>query len=114
VCSIDHVAQTASEKAQLYATGADVVEMEAGGVARAAALRGLSFYCIRAVTDVGGEDMANDFNRALRGDGHFATINILRGTLRDPFVRIPELIRLRQRCIRAARVLGEFIADCRF
>jgi adenosylhomocysteine nucleosidase len=115
VASIDHVAQTAAEKAQLRAaTGATAVEMEAAGVAERAAARGLPFYCIKAVTDLASEDMANDFNSALRADGHFDTMSILSGTLRQPLVRIPELIRLRKRCARAARLLGEFIADCRF
>jgi len=88
--------------------------MEAAGVADRAAARGVPFYCVRVVTDLAGEDMANDFNRALRPDGHFATMSILRETLRNPLVRVPELLRLRNRCIRAARVLGDFIADCRF
>ena len=114
VCSIDHVAQTAAEKAWLHAGGGSVVEMEAAGVADRAAARGLPFYCVRVVTDLAGEDMANDFNRALRPDGHFATMSILRDTLRNPLVRLPELLRLRNRCVRAARVLGDFIADCRF
>jgi NADPH:quinone reductase-like Zn-dependent oxidoreductase len=48
------------------------------GVAERAAARGVPFYCIRVVTDLAGEDMANDFNRALRPDGHFATMSILR------------------------------------
>jgi adenosylhomocysteine nucleosidase len=112
VCSIDHVAQTAREKSALRGQGGAAVEMEAGGVAEQAAGRG--FYCIRAVTDLAGEDMANDFNQALRPDGHFDTMSILSRTLRDPLVRLPELIRLRNRCVRAATVLGEFIADCRF
>jgi len=83
-------------------------------VAARAEARGLPFYCVRAVTDLAGEDMANDFNMALRPDGHFDTMLILRGTLRHPLVRLPELLRLRNRCARAACVLGEFIADCRF
>ena len=114
VCSIDHVAQTAAEKRQLRAAGGSVVEMEAAGVADRAAARAVPFYCVRVVTDLAGEDMANDFNRALRPDGHFATMVILRDTLRDPLVRWPELLRLRNRCVRAARVLGDFVADCRF
>jgi adenosylhomocysteine nucleosidase len=114
VCSIDHVAQTAEEKRRLRATGSSVVEMEAGGVADRARLRGLPFYCVRVVTDLAGEDMANNFNLALRPDGHFATMSILRGALRNPLVRLPELIRLRNRCVRAARELGDLIADCRF
>jgi nucleoside phosphorylase len=114
VCSIDHVAQTAAEKRRLRSGGGSVVEMEAAGVADRAAARGVPFYCVRVVTDLAGEDMANDFNRALRPDGHFATMSILRDTLRSPLVRLPELLRLRHRCVRAARVLGDFIADCRF
>jgi adenosylhomocysteine nucleosidase len=114
VCSIDHIAQTADEKRRLRATGSSAVEMEAAGVADRARARGLPFYCVRVVTDLAGEDMANNFNLALRPDGHFATMSILRGALRNPLVRLPELIRLRNRCVRAARVLGDFIADCRF
>jgi hopanoid-associated phosphorylase len=114
VCSIDHVAQTAEEKRRLRAGGASAVEMEAGGVAERARARGVPFYCVRVVTDLADEDMANNFNQALRPDGHFATINILRGALRNPLVRLPELVRLRNRCIRASGELGDFIADCRF
>jgi adenosylhomocysteine nucleosidase len=114
IISIDHVAQTAAEKSFLRAGGGLAVEMEAAGVAERAAARGVGFYCVRVVSDLASEDMANDFNAALRDDGHFATMNILKGTLRKPLVRLPELLRLRNRCARAARVLGEFIADCRF
>jgi adenosylhomocysteine nucleosidase len=114
VASIDHVAQTAKEKAALHAGGAIAVEMEAAGVAACAETHGLPFSCVKVITDLAGEDMANDFNAALREDGHFATMNLLAGTLQKPLVRLPELLRLRNRCSRAARVLGEFIADCRF
>lgn len=114
IVSIDHVAQTAREKAGLGAAGSVGVEMEAAGVAEQAASRGLPFYCVRVVTDLSGEDMANDFNRALRPDGHFDTIVILSSAVLYPWVRIPELIRLRRRCVRAACALGDFIADCRF
>jgi hopanoid-associated phosphorylase len=114
VCSIDHVAQTAAEKEQLRATGAVAVEMEAAGVAARAQSYGLPFYCVRAVTDLAGENMANDFNAALRPDGHFATMHILGNCVRHPMDRLPELIRLRRRCARASHTLGEFFVDCRF
>ncbi len=114
VCSIDRVAQTAEEKRRLRAGGAMAVEMEAAGVAARAQALGLPFHCIRVVTDLAGETMANDFNAALRSDGHFDTMVILRATLRRPLARLPELCRLRQRSVRAARVLGVFFADCRF
>ena len=108
------VAGTAEERRTLHATGAIAVEMEASGVAGCARKHSLPFYCVKVVTDLAGETMANDFNRALREDGHFDTIILLQGTLRHPFARIPELLRLQRRCVRAARSLGEFFADCRF
>jgi nucleoside phosphorylase len=114
ICSIDHVAQTASEKRTLLDSGACAVEMEAAGVAASAERLGTPFYCIRAVTDLAGETMANDFNKALRSDGHLDTMDILRGALRRPTSRIPELVRLRRRCVLAAKALGEFFVGCRF
>jgi len=114
VCSIDHVAGTAAEKRRLRASGAIAVEMEAAGAAAIAAAQSLPFYCVRVVTDLAAETMANDFNAALRSDGYFDTMVILRRALRNPWARLPELFRLHRRCRRAADSLGDFIADCRF
>ncbi len=114
VASIDRVARTSEEKCRLRSAGASVVEMEAAGVAERSKALGLPFHCVKVVTDLAGETMANDFNSALRSDGHFDTMLILRRSLRHPAVRLPELLRLRNRCVRAARALGEFFADCRF
>jgi adenosylhomocysteine nucleosidase len=114
ICSLDHVAATAAEKRGLHSTGAIAVEMEAAGVAQRAQTLGLPFFCIKSVTDLAGETMANDFNAVLRSDGRFDTIKILASSLRHPWVRLPELFRLRSRGLLAARSLGDFIADCRF
>jgi adenosylhomocysteine nucleosidase len=114
VCSMDHVAQTAAEKKALFSAGGIAVEMEAAGVARRAQEHGLPFYCIRTVTDLAGETMVNDFNAALRLDGHFDTIKLLGNLFGSPWGRLPELVRLRRRCALASRALGDFIADCRF
>ncbi len=111
--SIPYVAQTAEEKRNLAINGAIAVEMEAAGIAARAASHGLPLYCIRAVTDLAGETLANDFNKALRLDGQFDTILILKGSLLHPMVRLPELFRLRKRCVRAAHVLGDFFAYSR-
>jgi adenosylhomocysteine nucleosidase len=108
--SIPYVARTSEEKRNLAVTGAIAVEMEAAGIAARAESRGLPLYCIRAVTDLAGETLANDFNKALRLDGQFDTILILKGSLRHPTARLPELFRLRKRCVRAAHVLGDFFA----
>jgi adenosylhomocysteine nucleosidase len=114
VSTIDHVAQSAAEKRTLCGTGASVVDMEAAAVAGCSAAMGLPFFCIKAVTDLAGETMANDLNAALRPDGHFDTIRILGSIFGRPFVRLPELLRLWSRSARAARALGDFFADCRF
>ena len=108
------VAQTAEDRGALHAEGAIVVEMEAFAVAQCALSRGIPFYCIKVVTDLACENLANDFNKALRADGHFDTIVLLQGTLRHPFARIAELVRLAKRCKQATRVIGDFFADCRF
>jgi adenosylhomocysteine nucleosidase len=111
--SIPYIAQTAEQKRNLAVNGAIAVEMEAAGIAARAQSYGLPLYCIRAVTDLAGESLANDFNKALRLDGQFDTILILKGSLLHPLVRLPELFRLRKRCVRAARVLGDFFAYSR-
>jgi adenosylhomocysteine nucleosidase len=114
VVTVDHVVRTAAEKKRLHAQGATIVEMEAAGVACRAEALGLPLFCARAVTDLASEDMANDFNAALREDGQFATMRIFRHALTRPAIRFPELLRLRGNCIRAANTLGEFFADCEF
>ncbi len=112
--SIDHVARTAAEKRNLRATGASIVEMEAAGVARAAEDLGLPFYCIRAVSDLAGEDLENDFNAALTPDGRFSALRLMAGALARPSKRFGELIRLQQRTAMAAKNLGDFLVDCTF
>jgi hypothetical protein len=114
VRTVPRIAQSSGDKLALRNQGGDIVEMEAAGVAEAASKLGVSFYCIRAVTDLAAESFAIDFNAALREDGHFDTMRILRESLRSPAARLPELLRLRNRCVRAAQALGDFFAECRF
>ena len=114
IWTVDQVAHSAEGKRTLRAAGGSVVEMEAAGVAERAEALQVPFSCVRAVTDLAGEDMANDFGAALRFDGHFDTMRIIGDALRHPAARLPELIRLQRRGARAARALGEFFADCRF
>jgi adenosylhomocysteine nucleosidase len=114
VASVPHIARTSEQKAKLRSTGACAVEMEAAGVLRRARDHGLPFHCVRAVTDLAGETLANDFGACLRPDGQFDTMALISNALCRPWRRVPELIRLRQRSIRASRTLGEFLANCRF
>jgi adenosylhomocysteine nucleosidase len=112
VASVDHVVETAEAKRALRASGASIVEMESAGVAVRAAALGLPAYCIRAVTDLAGESFTLDLNGALRDDGRFDTMHLLRTALLRPRTGIPELLRLRNRSQIAARALGDFLADC--
>jgi adenosylhomocysteine nucleosidase len=114
LASIDHVAQTAGEKQLLRNGGASAVEMEAGGVAQIAAALGIPLFCVRSVTDTASDSFVVDFNKALRTDGHFATIKLLASALENPGRALPELFRLRRFCRIASRTLGEFIDGCRF
>ena len=114
VRSAGRVIGTAGEKAVLAQSGAWVVEMEAAGVAERTFARGIPFYCVKAVSDLAGQTLANDFNKALRKDGQFDTIVLLRGTFSQPLVRIRELLQVRRQCVRAASSLGDFFADLRF
>lgn len=114
LASIDRVAQTAQQKCELRATGASVVEMEAGGVAKKAAELNLQFFCIRSVTDLADESFHFDLNSALRSDGRFDTLRLIAATCRRPLRLLPELLRLWGRSRTASRTLGEFIASCRF
>lgn len=114
LATIDRVAQTVEDKRRIRRSGALAVDMEAAGVAAAAQDWGVPFYCVRAVTDMAEEHFEFNFNAALRSDGHFDTMRILKAAMCRPAVLFPELIRLRSRCRTAARALGEFIADCRF
>jgi adenosylhomocysteine nucleosidase len=114
VASIDHVARTAVEKRNLRSTGASIVEMEAAGVARASEDLEIPFYCVRAVSDLAAEDLANDFNAALTPEGRFNVARLLAGAMASPRERVPELLRLQRRTALASKNLGEFLADCTF
>jgi adenosylhomocysteine nucleosidase len=112
--TVDRIALVAKDKRKLRETGASVVEMEAAGAANAAAKHGLRFFCVRSVSDLAEENFVNDYNAALRADGRFDTIKILSFAMRRPLAGVPELFRLRNRCILASARLGEFLAKCRF
>lgn len=112
--SMDRVAQTIEEKRDLRNSGAAAVEMEAAGVLPQVREWGVPFYCIRSVTDLANESFRIDFNAVRDSGGRFTTPRILAAAVRRPFTVGPELIELRNRCVIAARSLGEFIADCSF
>jgi adenosylhomocysteine nucleosidase len=52
-------------------SGAAVVDMEAAGLARVAAERGIPFYCFKGITD-GADQALPDFSAFIGADGRFA------------------------------------------
>jgi adenosylhomocysteine nucleosidase len=114
ILSMDRVAGTADEKKLLAASGAIAVEMEAAAVLSAARRRDVPFYCIRAVSDTAEETFAVDLNAARGRSGRFSVPRIAAQAARKPLVIVPELLRLRRNAVRAAKALGDFVADCDF
>lgn len=111
--SLDRVAATAREKAELRNSGARVVEMEAGAVAGAAQARGIPFYCIRVVSDAAGVDLPVDFNRFRTAAGSIDAGRVARKAAVTPRIWLP-MVRLAIDAARATTALGEYLADCRF
>jgi adenosylhomocysteine nucleosidase len=111
--SIDRVVSTAAEKAALAGT-ADAVEMEAAAVATLARQWNVPFYAVRVVTDTWDETFPLEFNRMRSKDGRFSRAKILGAAMRRPLAVFPELMKLNSRTKRAARALGDFLADSRF
>ncbi len=114
LASQPRIARTAAEKRRLRNSGAFAVEMEAAGAAGASEKLNVPFYCIRAVSDLADEDLANDFNRCIMPDGRFSVARLLLGACASPIKRFGELIRLSKRTKLASHNLGEFLADCNF
>jgi adenosylhomocysteine nucleosidase len=112
VVTEDRVAQNAAEKQTLYASGAIAVEMEAAAVAARAKRAGLPFACIKVVSDRADESFGIDLNRMRSADGRLRRGKISFHALTHPKL-IPELFRLKRRSEEAAKVLGEFLANCR-
>ena len=111
--SVDHVVSTMAEKAELRNTGADVVEMEAAGVASKAALYNIPFYCVRVVTDTAVESFPLDFNQMRDRQGRFNRGKIFAAAVRRPRL-FPALMNLNKRSHDASRVLGDFLVDASF
>jgi adenosylhomocysteine nucleosidase len=111
VVSIDRVAGTTEEKARLRELGADIVEMEAAGVAKKANQLGLPFFCIKAVSDSFDEPMPIDMNQMRSPEGRFGRGKIGNYAITHPQI-LPALLRLKRRADDAAVALGGFLVSC--
>ncbi len=100
----------ADEKKRLAATySADLVDMEAAGLARLAAMRGIAFYCIKGISD-GYNDQLPDFNNFLSPGGRFLLARFLVFSLLRPW-RWPALIRMGENSRKAARGIAASLLD---
>lgn len=99
--------RAAKEKAALR-VDADAVEMESYVVLEEAARSGVPAVAIRAISDVAGEDLPYDFDRARDARGRILLSGLLAQIVLRPH-RLPALLSLRQQCRLAAASLVEFL-----
>lgn len=112
--SVGRVAITRDEKRSLEAvTGAEVVEMEAAGVAQEAARHGQPFYCVRVVSDGREEELPLDFNLYRDSAGRFSRTRIAIACALRPWA-VPALLRFERRCQWSAGILGDCLVHARF
>jgi len=98
------------EKHRLAAAySAALVDMEAAAIARLAAMRGIPFFCIKAVSD-GLTDRLPDFNRFLDAQGHFQLIRFILFVLPRPWYW-PALIRMGENSKTASLGISKHLYD---
>jgi adenosylhomocysteine nucleosidase len=94
------------EKRRLGADhGAGLVDMEAAGVARLAAARGIPFFCIKGVSD-GLSDRLPEFNGFISPSGEFRRARFIMFALLRPWYW-PALARMGRNCKKSARAIAE-------
>ena len=98
------------EKQRLAAAyGAGLVDMEAAGVARLAAMRGIPFYCVKGVSD-GFRDRLPDFNRFIGPGGEFRLAGFVLYSLLRPW-HWPALVRMGENSRKAAGEIAELLLE---
>jgi adenosylhomocysteine nucleosidase len=95
-----------AEKRRLAATyRASLVDMEAAGVARLAAMRGIPFYAIKGVSDSLDAKLP-DFNRFIDQDGQFQNAKLVLFALLRPWIW-PALVRMGENTSKASQSIAE-------
>lgn len=95
-----------AEKRRLASTyKASLVDMEAGGVARLAAMRGIPFYCIKGVSDAVDTKLP-DFNRFIDPAGQFQTFPFVTFALFRPWLW-PALVQMGENSKKASQSIAE-------
>jgi adenosylhomocysteine nucleosidase len=105
----DRVADQADKRQLATTYGAGLVDMEAAGVARQAAMRGIPFYCIKGVSD-GFSDQLPDFNAFISKNGQFQSARFIFFSLLRPW-HWPALMRLGQASEKSAQGIAESVLE---
>jgi adenosylhomocysteine nucleosidase len=105
----DRVADLADKRQLAITYGAGLVDMEAAGVARQAAMRGIPFYCIKGVSD-GFSDQLPDFNRFISKNGQFQSAQFIFFATLRPW-HWPALIRMGQNSRKSAQGIKELLRE---
>jgi adenosylhomocysteine nucleosidase len=103
------VADQAEKKRLASCYPAALVDMEAAAVARLAQMRGISFYCIKVISD-GYRDQLPDFNRFISTSGQFQLTRFVFFAILRPW-HWRALIRMGENSKRAARGMAGFMLD---
>jgi adenosylhomocysteine nucleosidase len=105
----DRVADEREKRRLALTYGASFVDMEAAGVARLAAMRGIPFYCVKGVSD-GVADQLPDFNRFLSATGQVQLARFILFVLLRPLYW-PTLMRMGENSKKAAKSIKESLLD---
>jgi adenosylhomocysteine nucleosidase len=106
----NHGVADSMEKRRLAAiSGAGLVDMEAAGVARLAAKRGIPFHCIKGVSDALTEPLP-DFNGFISANGQFQLLRFILFAILRPW-HWPALMRMRENSRKAAQGIRESLLD---
>jgi adenosylhomocysteine nucleosidase len=103
------VAGEAEKQRLAGAYGVGLVDMEAAGVARLAAMRGIPFYCVKGVSD-GFRDRLPDFNPFISPGGEFRLARFILYSLVRPW-HWPALMRMGENSRKAAREIAELLLE---
>ena len=103
------VADEAEKRRLAAAYEADLCDMEGAIVARLAAMRGIPFYCFKAVSD-GLTDRLPDFNRFISASGQMQLTRFILFALLRP-IYWPALIRMGENSRKASQSIAESVLD---
>ncbi len=103
------VANEPEKRRLASAYNAALVDMEAAGIARLAAMRSIPFYCIKGVSD-GLTGHLPDFNRFLSPGGQFELARFTLYSLFRPW-HWPSLIRMGENSRKASHSIAELLLD---